>query len=120
MKAPVQGGLSARDEALLWAAQRLSAAVLALCVVVHLATMIYAVRGGLSAGEILARTRGNVAWLGFYSVFVFAVAVHVPIGLRAPLAEWSGLRGPLRDAVVLAFAGVLAVLGMRAVIGVFG
>jgi fumarate reductase subunit C len=28
--------------------------VLALCVTVHLVTIIYAVRGGLTAGEILA------------------------------------------------------------------
>ena len=39
---------------MLWIAQRASAAVLALCVVVHLATIIYAVRGGLTAAEILA------------------------------------------------------------------
>ena len=38
-----------------WYWQRLSAMVLALCVVVHLALMIVAVRGGLSAGEILSR-----------------------------------------------------------------
>ena len=48
--------VSARAQVRLWAAQRLSAAVLALCVLVHLATLIYAVRGGLSAAEILGRT----------------------------------------------------------------
>ena len=42
-----------------WYWQRISAMVLALCVVVHLAVMIYAVRGGLSGAEILARTRGS-------------------------------------------------------------
>ena len=57
--------MSYRTETRLWIAQRASAAVLALCVMVHLATIIYAVRGGLSAGEILARTRGNGAWLAF-------------------------------------------------------
>ena len=72
-----------RNETFLWMLQRASAAVLVLCVVVHLATMIYAIRGGLSAGEILGRTRGNYGWLAFYSVFVLACAVHVPIGLRA-------------------------------------
>ena len=71
-----------RAQALVWLAQRASAAVLALCVVVHLATMIVAVRGGLTAGEILARTRGSVGWAAFYAVFVVAVAVHAPIGLR--------------------------------------
>ena len=99
--------------------QRASAAVLALCVIVHLTTIIFAVQGGLSAAEILGRTRGNYAWLSFYSVFVLACAVHVPIGLRAVLAEWLSWRGPSRDYALLAFAALLALVGMRAVIGVF-
>ena len=73
--------MNVKAQTYLWLAQRASAAVLALCVVVHLATMIYAIRGGLSAGEILSRTRGNGGWLAFYSVFVLMVAVHAPIGL---------------------------------------
>lgn len=103
----------------LWIAQRASAAVLALCVVVHLATIIYAVRGGLSAAEILGRTRGNGAWFAFYCVFVLAVAVHAPIGLRAIFIEWLRWRGRSRDLVLLAFAATLAWMGMRAVLTVF-
>jgi fumarate reductase subunit C len=86
---------------------------------VHLATMIYAVQGGLSAEEILGRTRGSVAWLVFYSLFVLVVVVHVPIGLRAVLGEWLGWRGRSRDAALLLFAALLAWLGLRAVLGVF-
>ena len=41
--------MSVRAQVLLWTAQRISAAVLAVCVVVHLAIIIYAVRTGLSA-----------------------------------------------------------------------
>ncbi len=104
---------------LLWGAQRASAALLALCVTVHLATLIYAVQGGLSAAEILARTRGNLAWLAFYTVFVLAVCVHAPIGLRAVLGEWLGWRGRSADAALLAFAVLLAGMGMRAVGAVF-
>src|SRR6266704_956210 len=52
--------MSARGETRLWLAQRASAAVLALCVAVHLATMIVAVRGGLSAADLLGRTRGSL------------------------------------------------------------
>ena len=111
--------MSARSETLLWVAQRASAAVLGLCVVVHLATMTYAIRGGISAGEILSRTQGNVAWFLFYSVFVLAVAVHAPIGLRSLLAEWFGWRGAGRDTFLGSLALVLAALGMRAVLGVF-
>lgn len=111
--------MTPRGETRLWILQRASAAVLALCVAVHLGTMIYAVRGGLSAAEILSRTKGNLAWLAFYSLFVLAVAVHVPIGLRSVLAEWLAWRGRSRDAVLAAFAMALALLGMRAVFGVF-
>jgi fumarate reductase subunit C len=111
--------LTYRGETLLWVAQRASAAVLAFCVVVHLATIIYAVQGGLSAAEILGRTRGNVAWLAFYSLFVLAVSVHAPIGLRSVFIEWLRWRGRSRDLVLLLFAASLAWMGMRAVLAVF-
>lgn len=108
-----------KGETLLWLAQRASAAVLAVCVVVHLVTIVYAVQGGLSAAEILSRTRGNVAWFAYYSLFVLAVTVHAPIGLRPVLGEWLGWRGRSRDLALLFFAAGLAWLGMRAVLGVY-
>jgi fumarate reductase subunit C len=111
--------MSARIEARLWVAQRASAAVLALCVGVHLATIIYAVRGGLGAAEILGRTRGNVAWAAFYTVFVLAATVHAPIGLRAVLAEWLGWRTRSREVFLALFAAAILLLGMRAVMAVF-
>ena len=111
--------MSYRSETTLWIAQRASAAVLGLCVIVHLATIVYAVRGGLTAAEILARTQGSAGWLAFYTVFVLAIVVHVPIGLRAVLAEWVGWRSASRDLALLAFAALLAWMGMRAVLGVF-
>ena len=111
--------MNARSQTLLWVAQRASAAVLGLCVLVHLATLIYAVQGGLTAAEILGRTRGNLAGLAFYTLFVLAVTVHVPIGLRPVLAEWLGWRAGSRDAALALFAGFIGWLGMRAVFGVF-
>src|SRR5262249_14764954 len=63
----------------LFLVQRLSAAALAIAVAVHLVTILYAIRGGLTAGEILARTHGNLAVFAFYSLFVAAVAFHAPI-----------------------------------------
>lgn len=111
--------MTPRAEARLWIAQRASALVLALCVAVHLATIVYAVRGGLSGTEILARTRGNGGWLAFYSVFALAVAVHAPIGLRAVLREWVGWRHPSRDVALGLFALLLAWLGLRAALFVF-
>jgi fumarate reductase subunit C len=108
-----------RAESLLWLLQRASAALLALCVVVRLITIIYAVQGGLTGEEILARTRGNVGWFAFYSLFVLAVTVHAPIGLRAVLSEWLGWRGRSRDGVLLFFAALIAWAGMTAVVAVF-
>jgi fumarate reductase subunit C len=108
-----------RTQALLWLAQRASAAVLALCIVVHLATMIYAVRGGLSAAEILGRTQGSYGWFAFYTVFVLAVSVHAPIGLRTVIAETFGWRGAALDVFALALGIVSLLAGMRAVLGVF-
>ncbi len=103
---------------MLWTAQRISAAVLALCVIVHLITIIYAVRNGLSAAEILGRTRGNAGWAAFYTVFVLAVAVHAPVGLRTILAETFDWQGRGLDIAVMVMALTLAMWGFRAVIAV--
>jgi len=59
----------------LYMAQRLSALIMAPLVLGHIAVMIYAVQGGLSASEILGRTAGSVGWALFYGLFAVAVAV---------------------------------------------
>lgn len=112
--------MSPRGQVLHWAAQRFSAMVLAVCVLVHLVTLIYAVRGGLSAAEILGRTRGNLGWGIFYTVFVVAAAIHAPIGLRAILAEWFGWRGAALGAAMGIAMLVVLGLGLRAVWAVIG
>ena len=109
-----------RREVRLWAAQRFTAAVLAVCVTVHLVTMIVAVQGGLTGAEILARTRGSTAWATFYVVFVLAAALHSAIGLRTIAAEWAAWRGGSAEVAITLFGGLLAVLGLRAVAAVFG
>jgi fumarate reductase subunit C len=111
--------MNTRGQVLLWAAQRLSAALLALCVLVHLITMIYAAKNGMSAAEILGRTRGNYGWFAFYAVFVAAVAVHAPIGLRTILSETLGWRGAALDLLVLVIGIALALWGWRAIWAVF-
>jgi fumarate reductase subunit C len=113
--APLPQQTRARAQLRLWAAQRASAVILARCVLVHLVTIVYAVRGGLSAAEILERTRGSTVWGAFYTVFVLAVAVHAPIGLRAILMETFNWRGRALDATVGLVALVLVLLGLRAV-----
>jgi fumarate reductase subunit C len=111
--------VNARTQAWLWFAQRASAALLGFFVLVHLATMIYAVRNGLSAGEILARTRGNTPWMLFYALFVLSVAVHLPIGLRNILAETFAWRGRALELTVLAIGVFLLLFGLRAVWAVY-
>ena len=112
--------VNARSQVLLWAAQRASAAILALCVIVHLVTIIYAVRNGLTAADILGRTRGNALWGTFYALFVAAVAVHAPIGLRTIISETLNWRGRSLEVVILTCGMLLALWGWRAVYAVFG
>ena len=98
-----------------WYRQRISAMVLALCVLVHLVVMIYAVRGGLSGAEILARTRGSLAFGAFYALFVIACAVHVPPGLNNIAVEWLRWRPAVALLVARLFGLVILVAGLRAV-----
>ncbi len=101
-----------------WYWQRISAMVLALCVLVHLGVMIYAVRGGLSAAEILGRTQGNWAFGVFYAVFVVACAVHVPVGVANIAREWWGWGERAARVLSLSLALLLLVAGLRAVFAV--
>lgn len=105
-------------EARRWYHQRISAMVLAVCVLVHLAVIIYAVRGGLTGEEILARTQGNWVFGAFYALFVVACAVHVPPGLINIAVEW--LRWPQSRALLAArlFGLLILLTGLRAVYAV--
>jgi fumarate reductase subunit C len=112
----------ARDDAIAqvrrWYWMRMSSMLLAVCVLVHLATVIYAVRGGLSAADILGRTRGSLPFAAFYAVFVLSCAIHVPIGLATVVEEWSGAGPRVARLVSWAAALIIAVLGLRAVYAV--
>jgi fumarate reductase subunit C len=114
----VSDAVAAIAQARRWYWQRLSAMVLAICVLVHIGVLIYAVRGGLTAAAILARTHDNVAFAAFYAVFVIACAIHVPIGLAHIAREWwsFGERSALWSS--RAFAVVLLWMGLRAVYAV--
>ena len=100
----------------LW--QRATAAVMAPLVVAHIAVIFYATRHGMSAADILARTRGSMAWATFYGVFVLAVSIHASIGVRNVLNEWIPLNERRIDACAVFFALVLAALGLRAIAAV--
>ena len=102
-------------EARLYLLQRATAALLAPLVIVHLALIVYAVRGGLTAAEILARTQGSLGWAVFYGLFVLAVAVHAPIGLRAILREATNWSRTAANGAAVPFGLLLLGLGLRAV-----
>ena len=98
--------------------QRLSAAVMAPLLIVHLALILFAGAKGLSAADVLARTRGSLLWALFYGTFVAAAAIHASIGLRNVLIEWTNWAQKARDVASLAFGLALAGLGARAVVAV--
>jgi fumarate reductase subunit C len=102
----------------LYVLQRATAALMAPLVVVHLAVIFYATARGLSAAEILGRTRGSFAWGAFYAIFVLAAAIHGAIGLHGILREWTALHGRRLDITIGIVFFALVVLGLRAVAAV--
>ena len=102
----------------LYLLQRLTAALMVPLIAAHIVTIIYATRHGLSAAEILSRTRGSLTWASFYGLFVLLAATHGAIGLSVVAGEWTSLRGRSLDALMLAAGIILALLGARAVYAV--
>jgi fumarate reductase subunit C len=98
--------------------QRATAAVMAPLVLLHVAVIFYATRQGMSAADILARTRGSVVWASVYGSFVVAVAVHAAIGVRNVLTEWSPLNDRGAGLLAVLFGISLLLLGLRAVAAV--
>ena len=105
-------------QAKLWYAQRISAMVLGICVAIHLVIIFYAIRGGLTAEEILSRTQGNIAFAIFYEIFVLACFVHAPIGL-ANILEETFSKGLISRFLSWTLAVVILVFGTTAVVGVY-
>jgi fumarate reductase subunit C len=100
----------------LW--QRLTAAIMVPLLLVHIAVIFYATRQGLTASDILMRTRGSIAWAVFYGAFVAAAAIHASIGLRSILIEWTALTRTSAGLASLCFGAPLLALGGRAVVAV--
>ncbi|MEM7189905.1 MAG: succinate dehydrogenase [Pseudomonadota bacterium] len=102
----------------LYLLQRITAAIMVPLVIGHLAVMIYAVQGGLSAAEILGRTQGSVIWAMFYGTFAIAVAIHAAIGVSNIAEDWLRLRGWSVAAIGLLVCIGLLGLGLHAVFAV--
>src|ERR687895_503889 len=98
--------------------QRLTAALMAPLIVGHLTVVFYATSAGLSAADILARTRGSIGWALYYGAFVVLAAIHGAIGVRAVARESTSLRDRGLDVLMWGFGLVLLLLGLRAVAAV--
>ena len=98
--------------------QRGTAMALVPLVIIHLAVIIWAIQGGLSAEEILSRTRGSLLWAAFYGLFVLAAAIHTGIGVQTVLREWTPLGRRAATGLGHGLIALLLVLGARAVYAV--
>jgi fumarate reductase subunit C len=116
-----QAGETAREISMnvrLYVLQRATAMIMAPLVLAHLFVIFYATSRGLSAAEVLGRTRGSLGWGLFYGLFVLAAATHGAIGVRVVASEWLGMRGGVLGVVMWGFGLALAGLGLRAVAAV--
>ena len=102
----------------LYMLQRLSAFLMIPFVLVHIVLMIYAIEGGLSASEILGRTRGSTFWGLYYGIFVFLVSLHGSLGLRTILNESSNFSSRTLTALTISVFLFLLLLGFFSVYAV--
>ena len=98
--------------------QRVTAMLLVPLILGHIGVIFYASARGITASEILGRTRGSVGWGLFYGVFVVLAAVHGAIGVRGVCKDWFDLSERALDVILTVFAVVLLVKGLRAVAAV--
>ena len=106
----------------LYVIQRATAVLMVPLIAGHLVVIFYATRHGLSAADILGRTRGSIGWGLYYATFVIAAAAHAAIGMRSVFDEWGPAalaNHPRRLDTVMWVVGVgLALLGLRAIYAV--
>lgn len=99
--------------------QRISGGLLAGCLLIHIATILYAVQGGLSVAEIQNRIQGSEFWFVLYSIFIFAAIVHAAIGLKNVFSEWIKLPPVLISVLVLVYFVVSSFLGISAILAIW-
>ena len=102
----------------LYMLQRVTAALMLPLILGHLGVIFFASARGITAAEILGRTRGSWGWGLFYGAFVILTAVHGAIGVRGVCKEWFGLREHTLDVIVWVTGAGLLALGLRAVAAV--
>jgi fumarate reductase subunit C len=106
----------------LYIIQRATALLMVPLIAGHLIVIFYATRHGLTAADILGRTRGNIWWGLYYTTFVLAASAHGAIGVRSVLREWGpapiAYRAGRLDAAMWGIGIGLTTLGLRAVYAV--
>jgi len=105
----------ANKELKLYMAQRLTAMFMVPFILIHLGIIIYATRDGISAAEILGRTKGSIGWMVFYGLFVIAASIHGTIGIRNIVSEVLNWRGRSLEFSMMAVIVLLLAIGLRAV-----
>ena len=105
---------SVNPDLILFVTQRVTGALLALLLLIHLITIMYAVQGEISVSEIVERVRGNTVWVIFYGIFIVSAVVHSMIGVRNILAEMSNLNRRFVDVAVTIYAVASLWLGIEA------
>ncbi len=99
----------------LYMTQRLSAIFMVPFILLHLGVIIYASRNGVSATEILGRTKGSIGWMLFYGLFVVAASIHGTIGIRNIVSEMFAWRGLKLEIAMVLVVVLLVAVGLRAV-----
>lgn len=99
----------------LYMTQRLSAIFMVPFILLHLGVIIYASRNGVSAAEILGRTKGSIGWMLFYGLFVVAASIHGTIGIRNIVSEMFAWRGLKLEIAMVLVVVLLVAVGLRAV-----
>jgi fumarate reductase subunit C len=102
----------------LYILQRATAVVMVPLLLLHVGVIFYASRRGLSAADLLGRTRGSLTWGSLYTVLVLAASTHAAIGVRIIASEWTPLRGAALESLTWAFGLLLLLLGLTAVAAV--
>ena len=94
--------------------QRATGALLSLLLAIHLVTIIYATRGGITVAEISQRLQQNWLWQYMYLVFIAVAVTHAAIGLRNICVETLPARKFLVSVFVTLYTVISVWLGFLA------
>jgi fumarate reductase subunit C len=86
-----------------WLMQRLTGLVLAICLVVHVASTHLLRAGHIDAAFVRERLAQEPAMMAFYGIFIVALVYHACNGIWAVLLDFNASRGARRAMGVLLY-----------------